>query len=141
MQEHTLSIIKPDITKRNLTGKVNSYFENAGLKIVAQKMVVLTREQAETFYAEHNSRPFFNDLIEFITSGPVVLQVLEGEGAILENRRIMGATDPSKADVGTIRKDLALSIDNNSVHGSDSTESAKKEIKLFFSEDEIFSSR
>lgn len=138
MQEHTLSIIKPDITKRNLIGKVNSYFEDAGLKIVAQKMVVLTKEQAETFYAEHNHRPFFSGLIDFITSGPVVLQVLQGEGAIAENRRIMGATDPSKADEGTIRKDLALSIDNNSVHGSDSIESAKREIELFFSKDEIF---
>ncbi|MGI4775711.1 MAG: nucleoside-diphosphate kinase [Janthinobacterium lividum] len=137
MQEYTLSIIKPDITARNLTGRVNSYFENAGLKIVAQKMAILTKEKAEAFYAEHNSRPFFGSLIEYITSGPVVLQVLKGEEAVAKNRQIMGTTNPDNADEGTIRKDLAQSIEANSVHGSDSLESAKREIELFFSQDEI----
>lgn len=136
-QEYTLSIIKPDATKRNITAQVNSYFEKGGLKIVAQKMTVLTKEQAEEFYGEHKARPFFNDLVSFITSGPVVLQVLKGDNAIALNRQIMGATNPENADVGTIRKDLAESIEANTVHGSDSAESAKKEIEFFFDSSEI----
>jgi nucleoside-diphosphate kinase len=136
-QELTLSIIKPDATKRNITGLVNSYFEKGGLKIVAQKMTVLTKQQAEEFYGEHKERPFFNDLVEFITSGPVILQVLKGDNAIALNRQIMGATNPENADVGTIRKDLALSIEANTVHGSDSAESAKREINFFFDAAEI----
>jgi len=136
-QEYTLSIIKPDATKRNITGQVNIYFEKGGLKIVAQKMTVLTKEQAEEFYGEHKARPFFNDLVSFITSGPVVLQVLKGDNAIALNRQIMGATNPENADAGTIRKDLAESIEANTVHGSDSAESAKREIEFFFDSSEI----
>lgn len=136
-QELTLSIIKPDATKRNITGLVNSYFEKGGLKIVAQKMTVLTKEQAEEFYGEHKARPFFNDLVEFITSGAVILQVLKGDNAIALNRQIMGATNPENADVGTIRKDLAESIEANTVHGSDSAESARREIEFFFDSSEI----
>ena len=130
--EYTFSIIKPDATERNLTGKINSYLETAGLKIVAQKMVQLTEDQAKQFYAEHSERPFFGGLVSYMTSAPVVLQVLKGEGAILKNREIMGATNPADADAGTIRKDFAKDIEANSVHGSDSAESAKKEIELFF---------
>jgi nucleoside-diphosphate kinase len=136
-QEYTLSIIKPDATKRNLIGQINSYIEKAGLKIVAQKMTILTQEQAETFYGEHKSRSFFDDLVKFITSGPVVLQVLKGENAVMKHREVMGATNPENANVGTIRKDFAVDIEANSVHGSDSLESAKKEIDFFFNQNEI----
>ncbi len=135
--EYTLSVIKPDATKRNLIGKINSYFEEAGLEIVAQKMVMINRYQAEYFYAEHIEKQFFSSLLHSITSGPVVLQVLKGENAISKNREIMGATDPKLADEGTIRKDFGLSIESNSVHGSDSKKSADREISLFFSRDEI----
>lgn len=135
--EYTLSIIKPDATERNLIGKVNTYLENAGLKIVAQKLIRLSKEQAEDFYAEHKERPFFNSLVEGMISAPVVVQVLKGENAILKNREVMGATNPADATTGTIRKDLALDIESNTVHGSDSTESAKREVAFFFSKDEI----
>ena len=135
--EYTFSIIKPDATERNLTGKINSYLEAADLKIVAQKMVHLTEAQAKEFYAEHSERPFFGSLVSYMTSAPVVLQVLKGEGAILKNREIMGATNPADADAGTIRKDFAKDIEENSVHGSDSAQSAKKEIALFFDASEI----
>ncbi len=135
--ERTLSIIKPDATRRNLTGQINARFEEAGLRIVAQKRVRLTREQAEGFYAVHRERPFFNDLCTFMTSGPVVVQVLEGENAILKNREVMGATNPSEAAAGTIRKDFAESIEANSVHGSDAPETAAVEISYFFSDIEI----
>lgn len=131
--ERTLSIIKPDATKRNLTGKVNAKFEDAGLRIVAQKRVQLTPAQAGAFYAEHKERPFYGELTEFMTSEPVVVQVLEGEGAILKNREVMGATNPANADAGTIRKEFALSVGENSVHGSDSPEAAAREIAFFFS--------
>jgi nucleoside-diphosphate kinase len=135
--EQTLSIIKPDATKRNLTGKINAIFEGNELKIVAQKRVKLSKEQAEGFYAEHKERPFFNDLVNFMTSGPVVLQVLEGENAVAKNREIMGATNPEQAAEGTIRKLFAESIEANSVHGSDSAEAAKREIEFFFQQEEI----
>ncbi|MEE9317873.1 MAG: nucleoside-diphosphate kinase [Rhodospirillales bacterium] len=135
--ERTLSIIKPDATRRNLTGKINARFEDAGLRIVAQKRILLTRERAEAFYAVHLERPFYNDLCEFMTSGPVVVQVLEGESAIEKNREVMGATDPADADEGTIRKDFAENVEANSVHGSDSPETAATEIAFFFSDDEI----
>jgi nucleoside-diphosphate kinase len=135
--QHTLSIIKPDATKRNLTGAINQRFEDAGLKIVAQKRIQLTRAQAEGFYAEHSERPFFNDLVEFMISGPVVVQVLCGEDAIVKNRDIMGATNPANADEGTIRKDFAESIEANSVHGSDSAESAAREVSYFFAAIEL----
>lgn len=135
--EHTLSILKPDLTKRNLTGQANSYLEKAGLKIVAQKMTILSREQAETFYDEHKARSFFGSLIDSITSGPVILQVLKGENAIVANREIMGATNPMEAKEGTIRKNLGLNMEANSVHGSDSPQSAKREIELFFKQEEI----
>jgi nucleoside-diphosphate kinase len=135
--ERTFSIVKPDATRRNLTGQVNARLEAAGLRIVAQKRVQLTRAQAEGFYAVHKARPFFNDLCTFMTSGPVVVQVLEGENAVARNREVMGATDPSKAAAGTIRKDFAESIEANSVHGSDSPENAAIEIKYFFSDIEI----
>jgi nucleoside-diphosphate kinase len=131
--ERTLSIIKPDATRRNLTGKVNARLEEAGLRIVAQKRVWLTRKQAEQFYAVHKDRPFFNSLCEFMTSGPVVPQVLEGENAVAKNREVMGATNPANAAPGTIRKDFAESIEANSVHGSDSADNAKIEIAFFFS--------
>jgi len=131
--ERTLSIIKPDATKRNLTGKINAKFEDAGLRIVAQKRIQLTLDQAGAFYAEHKERPFYGELTEFMTSEPVVVQVLEGEGAILKNREVMGATNPANADEGTIRKDFALSVGENSVHGSDSPEAAAREIAFFFS--------
>ena len=131
--ERTLSIIKPDATRRNLTGQINARFEKAGLRIVAQKRLQLTRSQAEQFYAVHKARPFFGDLCSFMISGPVVVQVLEGEGAVARNREIMGATDPAKAAAGTIRKDFAESIEANSVHGSDSPDNAAVEIAFFFS--------
>ena len=135
--ERTLSIIKPDATRRNLTGKINARFEENGLRIVAQKRIRLTREQAEGFYAVHKERSFFGDLCEFMTSGPVVVQVLEGEDAIAQNRKIMGATNPANADEGTIRKDFAETVEANSVHGSDSPENAAIEISFFFAETEI----
>jgi nucleoside-diphosphate kinase len=137
MAERTLSIIKPDATRRNLTGKVNARFEEKGLRIVAQRRLRLSRAQAEQFYAVHKARPFFNSLCEFMTSGPVVVQVLEGDNAVARNREIMGATDPAKASAGTIRKDFAESIEANSVHGSDSAENAAIEIAFFFSGLEI----
>ncbi|MBW7849521.1 MAG: nucleoside-diphosphate kinase [Rhodospirillales bacterium] len=135
--ERTLSIIKPDATRRNLTGKINARFEEAGLRIVAQKRVQLTRDQAEKFYAVHRERSFFNDLCKFMISGPVVVQVLEGENAVARNREIMGATNPANAAAGTIRADFAESVEANSVHGSDSLENAAKEVAFFFSEIEI----
>ncbi|MCW2245783.1 nucleoside-diphosphate kinase [Azospirillum fermentarium] len=131
--ERTLSILKPDATRRNLTGKINARFEEAGLRIVAQKRVLLSQAQAEEFYGVHRERPFFKDLVAFMISGPVVLQVLEGENAIARNREIMGATNPANAAEGTIRKDFAESIDANSVHGSDAPETAAVEIAYFFS--------
>ncbi len=135
--EMTLSIIKPDATERNLTGKINAKFEEAGLKIVAQKRMQLSEKMAQEFYAVHRERPFFKSLVEFMISGPVVVQVLKGENAVAKNREIMGATNPANADVGTIRKELALSIEANSVHGSDSLENAKNEIAYFFAGYEI----
>jgi nucleoside-diphosphate kinase len=135
--ERTLSIIKPDATRRNLTGAINDRFERAGLRIVAQKRLHLSKEMAERFYAVHAARPFYGDLVAFMSSGPVVVQVLEGEGAITKNRDIMGATNPANAAPGTIRKDFAESIEANSVHGSDSPETAAQEIAFFFSEAEI----
>ena len=135
--ERTLSIIKPDAVAKNVIGEIYSRFEKADLKIVAAKMMHLTQEQAEGFYAEHKERPFFNDLVAFMTSGPVVVQVLEGEGAILKNRELMGATNPKEAAPGTIRADFAETIDANAVHGSDSPESAEREISYFFGNDEI----
>jgi nucleoside-diphosphate kinase len=135
--ERTLSIIKPDATRRNLTGKINARFEDNGLRIVAQKRFQLTRAQAEGFYAVHRERPFFADLVKFMTSGPVVVQVLEGANAVARNREIMGATNPANAAAGTIRKDFAESIEANSVHGSDSAENAAIEIAYFFSQCEI----
>ncbi len=137
MKERTLSIIKPDATKRNLTGKINAKFEEAGLRIVGQKRVWLSRAQAEAFYGVHKERSFFDSLVDFMVSGPVVVQVLEGDNAVTENRRVMGATNPAQADEGTIRKEFAESIEANSVHGSDSLENAKIEISFFFSECEI----
>ena len=133
----TFSIIKPDATRRNLTGAVTKMLEEAGLRVVASKRIQMTREQAEGFYAVHKERPFFGDLVEFMISGPVVVQVLEGEDAVARNRKIMGATNPADADEGTIRKTFAESIEANSVHGSDSDENAKTEIEFFFNEDEI----
>jgi nucleoside-diphosphate kinase len=135
--ERTFSIIKPDATERNLTGAVNAIIEGAGLRIIAQKRVRITREQAETFYGVHRARPFFGELVEFMTSGPVVVQVLEGEGAITKYRDVMGATDPAKAAAGTIRKVHAKSIGENSVHGSDAPETAAIEIAQFFAGNEI----
>jgi nucleoside-diphosphate kinase len=135
--ERTFSIIKPDATARNLTGQIIARFEEAGLRIVASKRIHMTREQAEGFYAVHKERPFFNDLVSFMISGPVVVQVLEGNNAIARNREIMGATNPSDADAGTIRKDFAESIEANSVHGSDAPETAAEEIKFFFTDSEI----
>ena len=131
--ERTLSIIKPDATRRNLTGKINARLEEASLRIIAQKRLWLTRGQAEAFYAVHRERPFFKSLCEFMTSGPVVVQVLEGDNAMAKNREVMGATNPANAAPGTIRKDFAESIEANSVHGSDSAENAKVEIAYFFS--------
>lgn len=135
--ERTLSIIKPDATRRNLTGKINACFEAAGLRIVAQKRLQLTAEQAGEFYAVHKARPFFKDLVTFMISGPVVAQVLEGENAVAKNREVMGATNPANAAPGTIRKEFAESIEANSVHGSDSLDNAKNEIAFFFSGLEI----
>jgi nucleoside-diphosphate kinase len=135
--ERTLSIIKPDATRRNLTGKINARFEERGLRIVAQRRVKLSREQAEQFYAVHRARPFFGDLVTFMISGPVVVQVLEGENAVALNRDIMGATNPANAAPGTIRKDFAESIEANSVHGSDSLENAATEIAFFFAGGDI----
>ena len=135
--ERTFSIIKPDATARNLTGAINALIEKAGLRIVAQKRIRMTRTEAETFYAVHKARPFFGELVEFMTSAPVVVQVLEGEGAVLRYRAVMGATDPAKAAEGTIRKLHARSIGENSVHGSDAPETAAVEIAQFFSGNEI----
>jgi nucleoside-diphosphate kinase len=135
--ERTLSIIKPDATRRNLTGKINARFEERGLRIVAQRRLKLSRDEAERFYAVHRERPFFKDLVAFMTSGPVVVQVLEGESAVALNREIMGATNPANAAPGTIRKDFAESIEANSVHGSDSAENARTEVAFFFSDSEI----
>jgi len=135
--ERTLSIIKPDATKRNLTGAINARFEENGLRIVGQKRIHLSRREAGLFYEVHKERPFYNELIEFMVSEPVVVQVLEGEDAVAKNREVMGATNPEEADEGTIRKDFAISIGENSVHGSDSLENAKREISFFFSDCEI----
>ena len=135
--ERTLSIIKPDATKRNLTGLINAKFENAGLKIIAQKRLQLTRSMAEKFYEIHKDRPFFNDLVNFMISGPVVVQVLEGDNAVQLNRDVMGATNPKDAEEGTIRREFAESIEANSVHGSDSLENARNEISFFFANIEL----
>ena len=135
--ERTLSIIKPDAVAKNAVGQILSRFEGAGLQVVALKMQQLSQQQAEGFYAEHSERPFFKDLVAFMTSGPVSVQVLEGEGAILKNRDLMGATNPKEADAGTIRADFATSIDANAVHGSDSETSAAREVAYFFADDEI----
>ena len=135
--ERTLSIIKPDATRRNLTGAINERFERSGLRIIAQKRMRLSKDLAERFYAVHAQRPFYQSLVSFMTSGPVVVQVLEGEGAVVKNREVMGATDPAKAAPGTIRKDFAESIEANSVHGSDSAENAAVEIAFFFAGVEI----
>src|SRR6476469_2876206 len=135
--ERTFSIIKPDATQRNLTGAINDVIEKAGLRIIAQRRVRMTREQAETFYAVHKERPFFGELVDFMISGPVVVQVLEGENAVLKNREVMGATNPANAAEGTIRKLFAKSIEANSVHGSDSAENARTEISYFFSQTEL----
>ena len=135
--ERTLSIIKPDAVAKNVIGQIYARFEGAGLKIVAAKMVHLSRGEAEQFYAVHKERPFFKDLVEFMISGPVMIQVLEGENAILKNRELMGATDPKKAEKGTIRADFAKSIDENAVHGSDSLENARTEISYFFRTTEL----
>jgi nucleoside-diphosphate kinase len=136
-KERTLSIIKPDATRRNLTGKINAKFEDAGLRIVAQKRLQLSKQQAEKFYEVHAARPFYGELVAFMISGPVVVQVLEGDNAVARNRDIMGATNPANAAPGTIRKDFAESIEANSVHGSDSAENAAREIAFFFAETEI----
>lgn len=135
--ERTFSIIKPDATRRNITGKINAVIEGAGLKIVAQKRIMLSKEKAEGFYAEHKERGFFGELVAFMISGPVVVQVLEGENAIAAYRTVMGATNPANADAGTIRKEFAESIEANSVHGSDSPASAAREIAYFFTDAEI----
>ncbi|MES2273149.1 MAG: nucleoside-diphosphate kinase [Chlamydiota bacterium] len=136
--EHTLSIIKPDAVGQNMIGNILEYFEREGLNVVAAKMLHLTQEQAKSFYAIHKERPFFKELVDFMTSGPVLVLVLEGENAITRNREIMGATDPSKAAAGTIRADFATSIERNAVHGSDSAPTAKTEIAFFFKHNEIF---
>jgi nucleoside-diphosphate kinase len=135
--EHTFSILKPDATERNLTGAINAVIEKAGLRIVAQKRMRISREQAEKFYAVHRERPFFRELVDFMISGPVVVQVLEGDNGIAKYREVMGATDPAKAATGTIRKLYARSIGENSVHGSDASDTAVREIAQFFSENEI----
>lgn len=135
--EYTLSIIKPDATSRNLTSEINECFTNDGLRVVEQKTITLTRVQAEEFYAEHKARPFYNDLVTYMISGPVVVQVLAGKDAIAKNREIMGATNPANAAPGTIRAKFAESVERNSVHGSDSAESAKREISFFFNYDEV----
>ena len=136
--ENTLSIIKPDATKRNLTGLINAKFEKAGLKIIAQKRLHMSELMAQKFYEVHKDRPFYNDLVKFMISGPVIVQVLRGENAVLLNRTVMGATNPSEADEGTIRKEFAESIEANSVHGSDSSDNAMNEISFFFAEIELF---
>ncbi|QLH39361.1 MAG: nucleoside-diphosphate kinase [Defluviicoccus sp.] len=135
--ERTLSIIKPDATARNITGKINAFFEEGGLRIVAQKRVLLTKEHAQKFYDVHAERAFYDELCDYMCSGPVVVQVLEGENAVVRNREIMGATNPANADEGTVRKAVGLNVQENSVHGSDSPENAAKEIAFFFSETEI----
>lgn len=139
MKERTLSIIKPDAVGNDYIGAILQRFEKAGLKIVAARMLHLSKEEGGAFYAVHKERPFFNDLVEFISSGPILVQVLEGESAIERNRELMGATDPQKAEAGTIRADFAKSIDANAVHGSDAIETAKQEISFFFKDNEIFS--
>ena len=136
--ERTLSIIKPDAVAKNVTGQINSRFEQAGLNIIAQQMIPMDAEKADGFYAEHRERPFFNDLVNFMTSGPVVVQVLSGENAIARNRELMGATNPKEAAAGTIRADFAETIDANAVHGSDSPQSAAREVSYFFADSEIF---
>jgi len=135
--ERTFSIVKPDATRRNITGKIIDRLESAGLRVIAQKRLQLSKAKAEGFYAVHRERPFFNDLVAFMTSGPVIVQVLEGENAVLKNREVMGATNPADADAGTIRKDFAESIEANSVHGSDAPETAAEEIAYWFAETEI----
>lgn len=135
--ERTFSIIKPDATRRNLTGKVVAKFEDAGLRVIASKRIQMSREQAEGFYAVHKERPFFGELVDFMISEPVVVQVLEGENAISKNREVMGATNPADADAGTIRKEFALSIGENTVHGSDAADTAAEEIKFFFADTEL----
>ena len=135
--ENTLSIIKPDATKRNITGSINAKFENAGLNIIAQKRLQMTKDMAQKFYQIHKHRPFFNDLVDFMISGPVIAQVLRGENAVKLNRDIMGVTNPKEAEIGTIRNEFAESIEANSVHGSDSKENAKSEIAFFFAEIEL----
>lgn len=135
--ERTLSIIKPDAVAKNVIGEIYSRFEKAGLSVVAARMVHLSQAQAEGFYAEHKERPFFGDLVSFMTSGPVMIQVLEGEGAVIKHRDLMGATNPADAAPGTIRADFAQSIDENAVHGSDSTESAAREVAYFFTDDQL----
>ena len=137
MTERTFSILKPDATKRNLTGKINAVIEDAGLRIVAQRRIKMTQEQAEDFYDVHRERPFYGELVEFMTSAPVVVQVLEGPGAVAKYREVMGATNPDQADAGTIRKLFALSVGENSVHGSDSADNAKIEIAQFFDAEDI----
>ena len=137
MTDRTFSILKPDATRRNLTGKVNAMIEDAGLRIVGQRRIRMTREQAETFYGVHRQRPFFGELVQFMTSGPVVVQVLEGENAVKRYRDVMGATNPANADEGTIRKAFSESVGENTVHGSDSDENARMEIAQFFTEDDI----
>jgi len=139
--ERTLSIIKPDAVAKNVIGEIYSRFEKAGLKVIAARMTHLSRSEAEGFYAVHKARPFFNDLVSFMISGPVMIQVLEGEGAIAKNRELMGATDPKKADAGTIRADFAQSIDANAVHGSDAPDTARVEVGYFFPGMEVFSGR
>ena len=136
--ENTLSIIKPDATKRNLTGLINAKFEKAGLKIIAQKRLHMSEQMAQKFYEVHKDRPFYNDLVKFMISGPVIIQVLRGENAVLLNRTVMGATNPTEADEGTIRKEFAESIEANSVHGSDSSDNAMNEISFFFAKIELF---
>ena len=136
--ENTLSIIKPDATRRNLTGLINAKFEKAGLKIIAQKRLHMTERMAQKFYEVHKDRPFYNDLVKFMISGPVIIQVLRGENAVLLNRTVMGSTNPTDADEGTIRKEFAESIEANSVHGSDSSDNAMNEISFFFAEIELF---
>ena len=136
--EQTLSIIKPDAVVKNVIGEIYTRFEKAGLKVVAARMAHLSRDQAEGFYAVHKGRPFFNDLVSFMTQGPVMIQVLQGENAVVKNRELMGATDPKEAQPGTIRADFADSIDANAVHGSDAAQTAKEEIAFFFTTDEVF---
>ena len=135
--ERTFSIVKPDAVAKNAIGEIYSRFEKGGLHIIASKMLQLSKEQAEGFYAVHSERPFFGELVNFMISGPVMVQVLEGENAVLKNRELMGATNPAEADAGTIRADFAASIDENAVHGSDATETAAEEIKFFFSDEEL----